>query len=137
MNLAQICLYAIIMFTISCSGTKKIEKKLHGTWVLQYVNEEPIKNTPYSPTAVFDCNTHKLSGVDGCNRYNTSFKLSKENKIELSPISKTKMMCVGVMDFANRFEQMMRNSNFITIDSNVLKLLNDKKSNELIFYKSE
>ena len=47
------------------------------------------------------------------------------------------MMCVGVMDFANRFEQMMRNSNFITIDSNVLKLLNDKKSNELIFYKSE
>ena len=137
MNLVQICLYAIIMFTISCSGTKKIEKKLHGTWVLQYVNEEPIKNTPNSPTAVFDCNTHKLSGVDGCNRYNTSFKLSKENKIELSLISKTKMMCVGVMDFANRFEQMMRNSNYISVDSNVLTLLDDQKNYELKFFKSE
>ena len=78
MNLAQICLLAIIMFTISCSGIKKVERKLHGTWVLQSVNEEPIKNTSYSPTAVFDCNSHKLSGVDGCNRYNTSFKLLKK-----------------------------------------------------------
>ena len=137
MNLIQICLIAIFLFTISCSGVKKIEKKLHGTWVLQSVNEEQIKNTSNSPTAVFDCNSYKLSGVDGCNRYNTSFKLSKGNKIEVSPISKTKMMCVGVMDFANQFEQMMRNSNYITIDSNVLKLLNVKKSNELIFFKSE
>ena len=69
---------------------KKIEKKLHGTWVLQYVNEEPIKNTPNSPTAVFDCNTHKLSGVDGCNRYNTSLNYLKKTKLNYPPFQKPK-----------------------------------------------
>ena len=100
----------------SCAGLKKMEKKLQGNWVLTSVDLQPIEISPHIPTVKFDIKKKIIFGTDGCNQYQSSFELNSKNKIGITPLSKTKMMCIGAMDLAKQFSTYMQTANLITIN---------------------
>ena len=109
-------LFKLIMpflLIISCSGLKKIEKQLQGNWILMSVNNQPIELNQNTPTVQFEAAKKAISGTDGCNQYRSSFEMESKNEIRIAPLSKTKMMCVGVMDLAKQFSNYMQTANSI------------------------
>lgn len=116
--MGKILLQFIMPFSLitSCAGLKKMEKKLQGNWVLTSVDLQPIEISPHIPTVKFDIKKKIISGTDGCNQYQSSFELNSKNKIGITPLSKTKMMCIGAMDLAKQFSTYMQTANLITIN---------------------
>jgi len=132
-------LFKLIMplfLIISCSGLKKIEKKLQGNWILTSINNQPIELNQNKPTVQFEADKKAISGTDGCNQYRSSFEMGPKNEIRIAPLSKTKMMCVGVMDLAKQFSNYMQTANSIKFND-VGNLVLSTSSNHQLSFKKE
>ena len=130
-------LFKLIMplfLIISCSGLKKIEKQLQGNWILTSINNLPIDQN--APTVQFEADKKAISGTDGCNQYRSSFEMGYKNEIRIAPLSKTKMMCVGVMDLAKQFSNYMQTANSIKFND-VGNLVLSTSSNHQLSFKKE
>ena len=131
-------LFKLIMplsLIISCSGLKKIEKQLQGNWILMSVNNQPIELTQNAPTVQFEAAKKAISGTDGCNQYRSSFEMESKNKIRIAPLSKTKMMCVGVMDLAKQFSNYMQTANSIKFNDEGNLVLSTSSKHQMSFKK--
>ena len=122
---------------ISCSGLKKIEKQLQGNWILTSINNQPIELNQNTPTIQFEADKKAISGTDGCNQYRSSFEMGSKNKIRIAPLSKTKMMCVGVMDLAKQFSNYMQTANSITFNDEENLVLSTSSNHQLSFKKKK
>ena len=125
-----------ISLIISCSGLKKIEKQLQGDWILTSINNQLIEQNQNTPTIQFEADKKGISGTDGCNQYRSSFEIGPKNKIRIAPLSKTKMMCVGVMDLAKQFSNYMQTANSIKFND-VGNLVLSTSSNHQLSFKKE
>ena len=131
-------LFKLIMplsLIISCSGLKKIEKQLQGNWILMSVNNQPIKLNQNTPTVQFEAAKKAISGTDGCNQYRSSFEMESKNEIRIAPLSKTKMMCVGVMDLAKQFSNYMQTANSIKFNDEGNLVLSTSSNHQMSFKK--
>ena len=122
---------------ISCSGLKKIEKQLQGNWILTSINNQPIELNQNTPTVQFEAAKKAISGTDGCNQYRSSFEMESKNEIRIAPLSKTKMMCVGVMDLAKQFSNYMQTANSITFKDEENLVLSTSSNHQLSFKKEK
>lgn len=120
---------------ISCSGLKKIEKQLQGNWILTSINNQPIKLNQNTPTVQFEAAKKAISGTDGCNQYRSSFEMESKNEIRIAPLSKTKMMCVGVMDLAKQFSNYMQTANSIKFNDEGYLVLSTSSKHQMSFKK--
>ena len=120
----------------SCAGLKKMEKKLEGNWVLTSVDLQPVELSQHIPTVKFDIKKKMISGIDGCNQYQSSFEIYFKNKIGIAPLSKTKMMCIGAMDLAKQFSNYMQTVNSITFNDERVLILKTISNHQLIFKKN-
>ena len=129
-------LFKLIMplsLIISCSGLKKIEKQLQGNWILTSINNLPIDQN--APTVQFEADKKAISGTDGCNQYRSSFEMGSKNEIRIAPLSKTKMMCVGVMDLAKQFSNYMQTANSIKFNDEGNLVLSTSSNHQMSFKK--
>ena len=131
-------LFKLIMplfLIISCSGLKKIEKQLQGNWILTSINNQPIKLKQNTPTVQFEAAKKAISGTDGCNKYRSSFEMESKNEIRVEPLSKTKMMCMGVMDLAKQFSNYMQTANSIKFNDEGNLVLSTSSNHQMSFKK--
>ena len=119
----------------SCSGLKKMEKKLQGNWILTSINNHPIELNQHIPTVQFEASKKVISGTDGCNQYQSSFEMESKNKISIAPLSKTKKMCMGVMDLAKQFSTYMQTAKSIAFNDQGNLVLRTSSNHELSFKK--
>ena len=127
--------YILPFFLItSCSGLKKMEKKLQGNWILTSINNQSIEQIQHAPSIQFEAN-NEISGTDGCNQYQSSFEMESKNKIRIAPLSKTKMMCVGVMDLAKQFSNYMQTANSIKFNDEGNLVLSTSSNHQISFKK--
>ena len=124
-----------LLLIISCSGLKKIEKQLQGNWILNSINKQPIDLNQNAPTVQFEADKKAISGTDGCNQYRSSFEMGSKNKIRIAPLSKTKMMCVGVMDLAKQFSNYMQTANSIKFNDEGNLVLSTSSKHQMSFKK--
>ena len=124
-----------LLLIISCSGLKKIEKQLQGNWILTSVNNQPIELNQNTPTVQFEAAKKAITGTDGCNQYRSSFEMESKNKIRIAPLSKTKMMCVGVMDLAKQFSNYMQTANSIKFNDEGNLVLSTSSKHQMSFKK--
>ena len=117
----------------SCSGLKKIEKKLQGNWMLTSIDHQPIELNQHIPTVQFEASKKVISGTDGCNQYQSSFEMESKNKIRIAPLSKTKKMCMGRMDLAKQFSNYMQTANSITLNDQGNLVLRTSSNHQLSF----
>lgn len=132
-KLSKIILLSIAI--CSCSGLKKMEKKLQGNWILTSINNQPIEQSQNTPTVQFEANQKVISGTDGCNQYQSSFEMESKNKIQIAPLSKTKKMCMGVMDLAKQFSNYMQTANSISFNEELNLVLRTSSNHQLSFKK--
>ena len=72
-----------------------------GNWRLTEVNGQPVDSVNGEiPYISFD-ESGNISGTAGCNRFRSTFKLEKGNRIKFSPVLATKMACAD-MSVENR-----------------------------------
>ena len=124
-----------LLLIISCSGLKKIEKQLEGNWILTSVNNQPIELNQNTPTVQFEAAKKAISGTDGCNQYRSSFEMESKNEIRIAPLSKTKMMCVGVMDLAKQFSNYMQTAHSIKFNDEGNLVLSTSSNHQMSFKK--
>ncbi len=132
-KLSKIILLSIAI--CSCSGLKKMEKKLQGNWILTSINNQPIEQSQNTPTVQFEANHKVISGTDGCNQYQSSFEMVSKNKIQIAPLSKTKKMCMGLMDLAKQFSNYMQTANSISFNEEEDLVLRTSSNHKLSFKK--
>ena len=121
----------------SCSGLKKMEKKLQGNWILTSINNQSIEQSQNPPSIQFEANKKVISGTDGCNQYQSSFEMESKNKIRIAPLSKTKKMCMGVMDLAKQFSTYLQTANSITFNDQGNLVLKTSSNHQLNFKKEK
>lgn len=78
------------------------------------------------PVITFDTQNRRISGMAGCNRFNTGF-VFEQNLLMISPAVTTRMACPN-LEGENRFLQALRGSFQLSMpDSDTLRLIRDNQ----------
>ena len=98
------------------------------------INNQSIEQIQHAPSIQFEAN-NEISGTDGCNQYQSSFEMESKNKIRIAPLSKTKKMCMGVMDLAKQFSTYLQTANSIAFNDQGNLVLGTSSNHQLSFKK--
>ena len=90
---------AILLITVSCAKKDTAEQLYGTTWELEYISGPKIAFDALfhmkKPQLMFDKETMKVMGNNGCNGYTAEFTLDKENAISFGEAGPTTMMYCG------------------------------------------
>jgi heat shock protein HslJ len=95
-RVATVALLAGALLTSGCSPFTRIDegagmKDLDGTWTVTYVAGEEIEDKSVVPTITFDSGNGKLSGNNGCNAFQGSYRF-EGGKLKAN-VSETRKAC--------------------------------------------
>ena len=133
-----IIIIVAISFCLVSSDSSEESKLGEKPWILsQYLldNElEPVNQETSLICAFTDDNT--LSGILGCNYYFGSFKLNG-NKIDISNFKSSNLISnEKIMALENRYEELLLNAAYYSVDNNSL-ILFDQNYCEILIFKNE
>ncbi len=130
-KLLTICAaFAATALMASCSNANKAaggsnsEADLYKTWQLVEVDGLPVDTAGLMRPAqfTFDKANSRISGSAGCNMITGGFTLEAPNKITLSKLAATRMMCQGKMQYEDKFMQTSENIKTWSVTDGVLTL---------------
>ncbi|WP_179998676.1 META domain-containing protein [Acinetobacter sp. YH12239] len=132
-----------LLFT-ACTTTPSAEKQQQAlnqlqnkTWILTHIGATEFKTDPTAhnvPSIQFDAASSRLSGADGCNRFMGAYSI-KSDKISLSEVATTQMMCVNTQELANRYNAALAKVAAFQVYDKTLRLL-DENGNPVLQYES-
>ena len=67
---------------------------------------------------------NQINGNGGCNRFAGSYQLKTPDKLVLSQVAATRMMCIDNMDMEDKFMQVLNSVDSYTIKNDTLTLNN-------------
>ncbi|MGE7775696.1 META domain-containing protein [Chitinophaga sp. NPDC101104] len=102
---------AATAFMAGCSNANKAtggannEADLYKTWRMVEVDGLPVDTAGLMRPAelTFQQADSRVHGSAGCNMITGGFKLEAPNKISFTPMAATKMMCMGKMQYEDKF----------------------------------
>lgn len=106
-------------------------QQLAGTWKLTKIENQTVTEVFQGdgariPDMTFDLENRKITGLAGCNRFNTTYILT-DNIINISPAVTTRMACPNLQGEA-KFLQNLRGELQISMpDSSTLRLVKDNE----------
>ncbi|MDR1414560.1 MAG: META domain-containing protein [Odoribacteraceae bacterium] len=83
------------------------------------------------PTIVFT-DSSRVGGFSGCNRFMGKYELKGE-KLMLSKLATTHMMCMENMDFERKFQKALSEVKRLALQPGELKLLDESGTQTLVF----
>ena len=129
-----LCTTAVLILS-SCSETGI---SLDGSsWTLRSYRDNTGENVNVLPgsttTALFQAN--QVTGIAGCNNYNTSYQATR-NKLSFDPVATTRKICntpLGIMQQENAFLTALDSTASYKLNRNSLELIDSKGNTLLIF----
>ncbi|MCR3970912.1 META domain-containing protein [Aeromonas veronii] len=104
----------VVFLLSACVPFKRIESqsdvhaKLGGNWVVIHDGHKKVEGLTPAAFISFNEDDNKLSGFDGCNRFNGSYQM--ENGILKSTVRSTKKVCTGPIanDVSNIMQLLLK-----------------------------
>lgn len=115
------------------SKTHDSKININDIWLVTAINhEEIVTGQEHRKDAVIEINLSeiRISGTDGCNRFNGSITVFDDGVIEFGPIAATRMMCMD-MTTADKMNTALPLVRKFKIENSVLTL-SDESGNELL-----
>jgi heat shock protein HslJ len=104
-----------------------------GIWLLQQINGKDVELDPNDAVLEINSSQQKFSGKAICNQINGSIKHVEANKITISKVISTMMMCPNI-DLENEYISALQSVEEFEIEANKLLLL-DLKGKTILSYK--
>lgn len=137
-------LIAVTLTTVGCATTQNTTKQQENlnllqnkTWILTHIGATEFKIDPSAhnvPSIQFDAATQRVSGADGCNRLMGAYSINKD-KISLSQLAGTQMMCVNTMELADKYNTALAKVVAYQVYEKTLRLL-DEHGNPVLQFES-
>lgn len=123
-HLKSACLFLFIILQLACHSSKiETENKLalsNSSWILYEVQEVQVE---VLISLSFD--SLKVSGMGVCNRYNSSYQISK-NRIQFEPIMATKVGCRSNQKLENQFFDLLSSGHRFKLLDDRLTIISKK-----------
>ena len=135
---------AMSLTAVGCATTQSSTKQQetlnllqNKTWILTHIGATEFKTDPSAhnvPSIQFDAATQRVSGADGCNRLMGAYSINKD-KISLSQLAGTQMMCMNTAELANRYNTALNKVAAFQVYDKTLRLL-DEHGNPVLQFES-
>ena len=142
-KLALALLGSTLLFT-GCATTstpkqqqETLNQLQNKTWILKQIGSTEYKTDPTAlnvPSILFEGPSLRLSGADGCNRFMGGYSINVD-KISLSELSTTQMMCVHTKQLADNYNAALNKVKGFQVYGKTLRLL-DEHGNPVLLYQS-
>lgn len=107
-------------------------QKMNGDWVLVRLYGQPLNRAQTIPQLSIDLAARRVSGNNGCNRFNANIESVGTGQLQLSPLASTRMMCIRP-NVEQTFNQAMGEVHAYLVNEQTLTLLNAQGSEILTF----
>lgn len=127
--------FSFAALMVSCGGgneKKNYDALIANEWELvQVVNAESTADAPKGVTALFTDST-SVFGRGGCNGFFGKYETSESDKIAISTLGSTMMLCPNI-EFETSYFNMLENVKTYKATADKLELFGDKKEFTLIY----
>ncbi len=117
----------------ACEGKKTDAKNLEGRWTIVEVSGDSVKTTNQA-FMEFNLSEMKLHGNAGCNTFNSSITLDKDDisKIRIAPGMSTMMACPD-LDTENKILKAIESVDYVKTNNKANEMLLTDKAGKVLF----